>query len=172
MLRLLVGIMACCTFAVGNYFWSNIGAICFVLSNFLDHTDGEFARLTGKMTKVGHYFDLASDAIVNILLFLGIGIGLMHSNLANFALPMGFIAGVSVAAVFHMRMIIEQEQGKAEVRQPHLGVLEIEDILYLLPVVTIIDQLVPFLTLASFGAPIFLLWVLKEFLILNKTHPL
>ena len=168
MFRLLVGIMACCTFAVGNYFWSNIGAICFVLSNFLDHTDGEYARLTGKMTKVGHYFDLASDAIVNILLFLGIGIGLMHSNLAIYALPMGCIAGISVAAIFHMRMNIEQERGKTDARQPHFGAMEAEDILYLLPVVTLTNQLIPFLILAGIGAPLFALWVLKEYLVLKK----
>ncbi len=168
MLRLLFGIMACCTFAAGGYFWSNIGAICFILSNFLDHTDGEFARLTGKMTKVGHYFDLAADAIVNILLFLGIGIGLMHSNLAIYALPMGCIAGISVAAIFHMRMIIEQERGKTDARQPHFGGMEAEDILYLLPVVTLTNQLIPFLILAGIGAPLFALWVLKEYLVLKN----
>ncbi|MBF8269685.1 MAG: CDP-alcohol phosphatidyltransferase [Gammaproteobacteria bacterium] len=166
--RLLVGVLAFIGLAQGGYFWSNIGAVCFALSNFLDHTDGEFARLTGKMTRFGHYFDLASDAAVNILLFLGIGIGLMHGKLGVYALPMGAAAGIAVAAIFHMRIFIEQNIGKEQARQPHYGGMEVEDVLYLLPLVAIFDQLTPFLILASFGAPLFSLWVLKEYLDLKK----
>ena len=167
-LRLVFGIGACMTFALGSYFWSNIGAACFVISNFLDHTDGEFARLTGKISKFGHYFDLVCDATVNILLFIGIGIGLMQSGLGLFALPMGCIAGISVAAIFHMRLFIEENMGKTHARQPHFGGMEAEDILYLLPIISLTGQLVPFLILASVGAPLFALWVLKEYLALKK----
>ena len=167
-MRLLFGILACLFLAIGGYFFSNLGAFCFVLSNFLDHSDGEFARITGKMTRFGHYYDLACDAIVNILLFLGIGIGLMHGGLGNMALPLGIIAGTSVAAIFHMRLYIEEKIGKEDARQPHFGAMEAEDILYLLPVVTLTSQLLPFLILASIGAPLFALWVLKEFISLRK----
>jgi phosphatidylglycerophosphate synthase len=167
-LRLLFGILACLSFAMGEYLFTNLGALCFVISNFLDHTDGEFARMTGKMSQFGHYYDLACDAIVNILLFIGIGIGLMTSSLGNMALALGILAGVSVAAIFQMRMTIEQQIGKEDARQPHLDNMEAEDILYLLPVVTLSGQLIPFLILASIGAPLFGLWVLKEFLDLKK----
>ena len=167
-IRLLVGVLAFIGLATGSYLWSNIGAVCFALSNFLDHTDGEFARLTGKMTKFGHYFDLASDAAANILLFLGIGIGLMHGRLGFYALPMGAAAGIAVAAIFHMRTFIEDRIGKEQARQPHYGGMEAEDVLYLLPLLTILDQLAPFLMLASIGAPLFCLWVLKEYLALKK----
>jgi len=170
LLRLAVGITAFISLASGNYFWSNIGALCFCLSNFLDHTDGEFARLTGKMTRTGHYFDLACDALVNILLFIGIGIGLAHGNLGTAAVPIGIVAGISVAAIFHMRMYIESKIGKDSARQPHMGGMEAEDILYLLPLVTLTGQLVPFLILAGIGAPLFALWVLKEYISLKKTE--
>ena len=66
----------------------------------LEGTTGEFARMTGKTSKFGHYYDLVCDALVNIFLFLGIGIGLMQTSLQGFALPMGCIAGISVAAIF------------------------------------------------------------------------
>ncbi len=170
-LRLLVGVLACIALAQGDYVWTNIGAACFALSNFLDHTDGELARLTGKMSKFGHYLDLAADAIVNVLLFVSIGIGLTASTLGAYALPMGILAGLAVAAIFQMRLIIENQVGKAAARQPNTGGLEAEDVLYLLPLVTLLDQLLPFLVLAGIGAPLFALWVLKEFLAL-KEHPL
>ena len=167
-LRLIFGILAALALAAGDYFWSNVGAICFVISNFLDHTDGEFARLTGKFSKQGHYFDLAGDAVVNIILFVGIGAGLMNTKLGIWALPMGIIAGVSVAAIFHMRNEIEKSVGKVQARQPHFGGFEAEDVLYLLPIVTVMEWLIPFLTLASIGAPAFSILVWREYHILNK----
>ena len=72
-IRLLFGILACAAFSIGGFLWTNIGAACFVISSFLDHTDGEFARITGKMSRFGHYFDIASDAVaVPILVGLGV----------------------------------------------------------------------------------------------------
>lgn len=167
-LRLGFGVLACIGLANGDYLWTNIGALCFVISNFLDHTDGELARLTGKSSRFGHYLDLAADGIVNILLFIGIGLGLTATELGSLAMPMGIIAGLAVAAIFHMRLVIEKHVGKAEARQPNIGSLEAEDVLYLLPLVTLSDQLVPFLVLASVGAPLFALWVLREFLALER----
>ncbi len=167
-LRLLFGVLACVALGRGGYLWSNIGAACFVISNFLDHTDGEFARLTGKMSKFGHNYDLVCDALVNILLFLGMGIGLMQSGLGGYALPIGCLAGLAVAAIFHMRVYIEDTLGKAGARQPHVGGMEAEDVLYLLPLISLFDQLIPFLILAGAGAPLFALWVLKGYLALKK----
>jgi len=163
LVRLLFGLLAAALLASGNDDWINIGAFCFVISNFLDHTDGELARLTGKITRSGHYLDLACDAIVNIMLFVGIGIGLMHSNLGAWALPMGIISGLSVASIFYMRNEIEQSVGKDRARQPHYGRVEAEDVLYLLPVITLMHWLVPFLVLAAAGAPAFAIWVLFEY---------
>ena len=50
-------------------------ALLLILSNFLDHTDGELARISGKTSRIGHLYDLASDAAVTILLFIAIGVG-------------------------------------------------------------------------------------------------
>ncbi len=161
--RLLFGILAAAGLSTGDYFWINIGALCFVISNFLDHSDGELARLTGKMSKSGHYFDLASDAIVNIILFIGIGTGLMHSQLGFWALFMGLLSGLAVAGIYFMRNEIEKFIGKSDARQPNIGIIEAEDVLYLLPLVTLMGWLIPFLILATAGAPVFALWTLKEY---------
>ena len=73
--RLLVGLAAAAAFVPGTYGWSNIAALLLILSNFLDHTDGELARISGKTSRIGHLYDLASDAAVTILLFVAIGVG-------------------------------------------------------------------------------------------------
>src|SRR5229473_8166588 len=57
--RLAVGLSAAAAFLPGTYGWTNIGALLLVLSNFLDHTDGELARISGKSSRVGHIYDLA-----------------------------------------------------------------------------------------------------------------
>ena len=161
--RLLFGVFAAAGFATGDYFWTNAGALCFVISNFMDHTDGELARLTGKMSKNGHYFDLASDAVVNSILFAGIGMGLTASSLGFWSVPMGIISGLAVAAIFYLRNEIEKSVGKADARQPNFGVIEAEDVLYLLPVVSLMEWLVPFLSLATLGAPAFVIWCWREY---------
>lgn len=166
-LRLLLGLCACACLARGGYGWANAGALCFALSHFLDHADGELARLTGNMSKAGHRYDLASDALVNVLLFASLGLGLRHGGMGAAALPLGLLAGLAVAAVFHMRMVIEDALGRDGARQPNIGVAESEDVLYLLPVVAFFDQLTPFLLAASIGAPLFALWVLRDYLALK-----
>ena len=43
--RLFCGIVSFFLFSIGEYLFSNLGAFFFVLSNFLDHADGELARI-------------------------------------------------------------------------------------------------------------------------------
>src|SRR3569832_1941198 len=73
--RLAVGLAAAAAFLPGTYGWTNIGALLMILSNFHDHTDGELARISGKTSRIGHIYDLASDALITVLLFLAIGSG-------------------------------------------------------------------------------------------------
>ena len=67
-----------------------------------------------------------------------------------------------------MRNMIEKAVGKDAARQPNIGKFEAEDILYLLPILAIMEWLMPFLCLAAIGAPLFALWVLREFRLLNR----
>ena len=62
--RLGVGLAAAAAFLPGTYGWSNLAALLLVLSNFLDHTDGELARISVKSGRIGHVYDLASDALI------------------------------------------------------------------------------------------------------------
>src|SRR5580693_5013210 len=106
-LRLGVGLAAAAAFIPGSYGWSNLAALLLILSNFLDHTDGELARMTGKTSRIGHFYDLASDAVVTILLFIamGVGVGVDARPGTEFEFPlMGAIAGCAVAFIFYIRM--------------------------------------------------------------------
>lgn len=161
--RLVTGLAAAVAIAVGDAIWANIGAGLFALSNFLDHTDGELARLSGKSSKWGHQYDLASDAIIHILLFVCIGYALREGRFGWWALLMGIVSGVSVACIFHLRNQMEQRLGKDATRQPNFAGFDIEDVLYLFPIVTLLDGLEPLLMAATIGAPTFALWVIWQF---------
>ncbi|MEH2067757.1 MAG: CDP-alcohol phosphatidyltransferase family protein [Nostoc sp.] len=168
--RLVTGLAAAVALAVGDDIWANIGAVLFVLSNFLDHTDGELARLSGKSSKWGHQYDLFSDAVIHILLFIGIGYGLRGGELGSWALVMGIVSGVSVACIFHLRNEMEQRLGKEAIRQPNFAGFDIEDVLYLFPIISLLDGLEPLLIAATIGAPIFAVWVIWQFFALRESQ--
>ena len=156
-LRLAVGLAAAAAFVPGRYGCSNIAAVLLILSNFLDHTDGELARLSGKTSRIGHLYDLASDAAVTILLFVAIGVGVAANPGTDLIVPpaiLGLVAGTAIALIFYLRMRIEELLGKAATRQASLGGFETEDVLYLLPLATLSNALVPMLIAASICAPL------------------
>jgi archaetidylinositol phosphate synthase len=164
--RLLFGIAAACAFARGGYGWMNCGALLLVISNFLDHTDGELARISGKNSRIGHWYDLISDTAVTVLLFTAIGVGVgtrSASVLGVSPLALGVLAGSAVALIFLLRMRIEELAGKAASRQAAAGGFETEDVLYLLPLVTLCNAALPFLVAAAIGAPLFAVWVLRDY---------
>lgn len=172
--RLLLGVAGAAALSQGSYGWMNLGALLLVVSNFLDHADGELARISGKGSRMGHWYDLASDAAVTVLLFAGIGAGVARtSSLLLHASPLllGIIAGIAVGLIFLLRMRIEEVAGKAAIRQASAAGFQTEDVLYLLPVVTLCNATVPFLIAAAIGAPLFALWVVFDYRRIVRRQP-
>ncbi len=160
--RLLTGLAAVALVAWDkSYFWQNIGAALFVFSAFIDHTDGELARLSGKNSKWGHQYDLTADIVVLLGLFLAIGYACSDSILGIRSFPMSIVASISISGIFYLTN--EMELRKEATKMPSLGGFEAEDILYLFPLVTIFQGLVPFLIAATIGAPLFGIYVLWEY---------
>ena len=169
-LRLLIGVAGIACIAQGGYAWTNYGALLVVLSNFVDHTDGELARISGKSSKIGHFYDLASDALITVLLFVSFGMA-VATTVANTGAPAetfgpvmrGTVAGLAVALIFFLRMRIESRVGKSGTKQASAGGFETEDVLYLLPLVTLTAGIGPFLAVASIGAPLFAVLVIIDY---------
>ena len=162
-LRLIFGCLAFIGIATGDYLWSNIGACCFVTSNLLDHADGELARLTGKSSQWGHYYDLCCDLLIHIGLFIGLGIGLYHAGGKAYIIVAAIIAGISVATIFYTHNELERLGGKSQAKLPSAFGFEIEDILYLFPIVTLLQSQFIFLVAATIGAPLFSIWILVQY---------
>jgi phosphatidylglycerophosphate synthase len=122
--------------------------------------------MSGKTSRVGHIYDLASDAVVTILLFIAIGVGVAAKPGLDLGMPpaiLGLIAGSAIALIFYLRMRIEELLGKAATRQASLAGFETEDVLYLFPLATLSNALVPLLLAAAVCAPLYAIWVVIDY---------
>ena len=138
----------------GTWGWTNLAALLVIVSNFLDHTDGELARISGKTSRIGHLYDLASDALVTILLFCCIGVGVAATA------PGSCRSGRRRADGRRGRLRGRTDLLSAHAHRGHcwaspaaskrsLAGFETEDVLYLLPLVTLFSGLTPFLLAAA-----------------------
>ena len=165
-LSLALGVLAGVAYAGGGTTPMNVGAALYMLSMFVDHMDGEFARMTGKTSEAGHKFDRQADLAVKLAAWSGMGIGLARN--ADSVLPVlqGVACGVAFVAIFAFHSMIGRRTGEGEPDQPSTGTFEIEDVLYLVGPITWFGILPAFLIVASVGAPFYAFLV---FLQLQRT---
>jgi hypothetical protein len=81
---------------------------------------------------------------------------------------MGACAGLAVAGIFHLRNLIENRHGKTATRQPRFGGFEAEDVLYLVPLVTLAGGLELFLRAAAIGAPVAFALVAVQYVMIER----
>ncbi len=157
-LRLATGLGACAAFAAGSRGWEIWGGALWVFSAFLDRADGELARLANAKTSFGHLYDYFSDVSVTALFFIAVGIGLRHGVLGPWAIAMGLVAGLSVAAASLLSEAIEQRSGSGDKAYAGAGGFDFDDILYLFGPVAWLSLLPPLLIGAAVGGPAFAVW--------------
>ena len=156
---LLLAIACTLLYAMGSTA-ADIGAVCFILAFWLDHVDGELARMTDRTSPLGHYYDLAAGGVLLTGLFVGMGYGLPDNALGGYAPLLGVVAGITIAAIFVLRMGVEERGGKAATAQNNVFGFETEDVMYLIGPITWLDGLETFLLLTAVGAPIYALYAL------------
>lgn len=161
-LGLCVGVAAAVMYGWGGG-WAHVGAFFFVAATVIDHGDGELARLTGKTSAFGHIYDRIVDLCIKISLFSGMGFGLRSSSLGDWTIAFGLFAGVAFIAIFVLRGEIARLRGIRAMGQPTFAGFELEDILYVVAPVTWLGLLLPFVVAAGIGAPIFALFMARQY---------
>jgi phosphatidylglycerophosphate synthase len=156
---LLCSLVAAVLLASGDPRRSALGGALFMIAVLVDHMDGEFARLTGMTSRFGHYYDHVAAGLGYVSLFVGLGIGLQGGWLGSWAPVAGGVAAGSIAAIFLIRVFLEETAGKALVAQANWRGFEPEDALYVVGPVAWLGALAPLLAAAAVGAPLFLVWV-------------
>lgn len=159
-LGLISGIVGGIFFSCGTPACVNWAALLFIISSLMDHCDGELARMTGKSTQFGLYYDHLASAANFIAFFVGAGVGLRHGNLGHFSLILGIIAATMMIIIFALRMVREYKYGKESITQLNYGGFEIEDYFYLVGPFTWLGLLLPFFALTSIGLTFYVLWEL------------
>ena len=154
-LRLFGGLFAAAAFAQGEDFWRSCGAAVFLISFLLDRADGELARLSGKKSAFGHKLDLVSDGVSNALAFVGLGFGLRDEIFGFWAVGMGAVAGLAVAAVFLMVIRIEALEGERSAELPSTAGFDPDDGMLTVPLFIWLGMGNLLLFLAVAGAPLF-----------------
>jgi len=159
---LLLALTACALFAVNDPVFANWGAGIFVLARFMDHFDGELARLQGTGSRFGYYFDYFVGGFGYAALFVGLGIGFWQGSLGVWALLFGGAGAASALISLYTNLGIDRELDLVETGDstgyPGYAGFELEDGIYLLAPVTWLGFLMPFFAAAGIGASVYCLW--------------
>ena len=153
--RLATGLVAAGILAIGREPWPDVGAGVFVLGMILDRADGELARMTGKTSPFGHAYDLAADATCNALIFVALGMALRAGAFGAWAIPMGALAGLAVAAILWMVVRIEAAAGARAAELGGFAKFDPDDAMLVVPLAILLGGATVLLAAATVGAPLF-----------------
>ena len=164
---LLLSLTGASLFAVGDRELQDWGAGLFVLARFLDHFDGELARLKGEGSRFGYYFDYATGGAGYAALFLCMGIGYADGPLGAWATTLGTAGMLAALTAMALNLRIDVARAAAApgeagdaVRYPGAAGFELEDGIYLLAPITWAGYLEPFFVASGIGAVIYCAWTL------------
>lgn len=155
--RLASGLVACAAFAVDQRSWDIAGGAIWIVSAFLDRADGELARLGNRTSASGHRYDYVSDVAVNALLFAAIGVGSRHGYLGDWAVAVGVLAAISIAAASLLSERLERRTASGD--KAYAGILgfDFDDLLYLFGPIAWLGWLHHALVGAAVVAPVLVL---------------
>lgn len=163
--RLVTGLMAAVALFPGTPDWTWWAGWLWLLSAFLDRADGELARVGNMASAEGQAWDYQVDIIVNPCFFVGIGVGLRHSFLGLYAIPLGIIAGGSVFLGAYWSKALERRQGGESKAYGGAFGFDLDDLLYLLAPMAWLGWTMPILIGTAIGGTmmaLLTLWRLRR----------
>lgn len=149
----VMGLFAGWLFAQGN---TVLASLVFITSAVVDCMDGDLARATLRTSRFGRWFDLVSDQVVHIAIFVGIGIGVSRqgSDVPVLLLTGSAVAGALMAFVVVLRGMLGPP-GRQERLKRVVEAMANRDFAYLLLVLSLLDSLEVFLWLAAIGSHVY-----------------
>jgi len=107
----LVGLMSVWFIGKGGHSNSVLGALLFEFASIFDGCDGENARLTFRATKTGALLDIICDAVIFVLFFLSLPIGLFNATRDRIWLLLGMIAFLSMSTFYYLLVDYAKKAG-------------------------------------------------------------
>jgi phosphatidylglycerophosphate synthase len=163
-----IGLLAAWFFAGGSYASGLTGAFLFWVAIIVDGCDGEVARLKFQETRFGHIFDVVTDNIVHVAIFIGLAIGQYRMAPAqNYPLLLAILLigfGLATLATYiclirHPPVLLQKPRTRAgRRRQRFLRGFELlmnRDFAYLLVLLAAFNLLDSFLWYTAFGTYVY-----------------
>jgi 1L-myo-inositol 1-phosphate cytidylyltransferase / CDP-L-myo-inositol myo-inositolphosphotransferase len=97
---LAIGMASCWFIAQGGYAHSVLGAFLFEFASIFDGCDGEVARLTYRTSKFGGFVDMVGDAVIFVLFFVCLPVGLYRGSHRPIWLVLGVLALLSMGTFY------------------------------------------------------------------------
>ena len=97
---LAIGMASCWFIAQGGYVHSVLGAFLFEFASIFDGCDGEVARLTYRTSKFGGFVDMVGDAVIFVLFFACLPVGLYRGSRRPVWLVLGVLALLSMGTFY------------------------------------------------------------------------
>ncbi len=108
----LVSVIAASLVALGGALFASgrllLGGIVAQLGSIIDGVDGEIARLTGKQSRAGGFFDTMLDRLADVALILGVGMAAMYSLHPQTALALAVLAVSADLLVSYLHAVGEK----------------------------------------------------------------
>ena len=159
---LLLGLSAAVMFISVNQSMYGFAALIYMLAVFTDHLDGELARMSGKISNFGDKFDYIVGGLNYTMLFISLGIGLFKIY-GDWALILGFCAGLSNPIILILRMKMDTIFGKEAVKHPSITGFEIEDAIYLIGPIIWFSKTIFFFVPYALGTIGYLIWTIWQY---------
>ena len=125
-----------------------------VVSLFLDRADGELARISGKMSRGGHVYDLIADGASNAAVFVGIGFGLLQAGNPSWVVFLGVFAGIAVAIAELLVMRLDSSGVRSSAELDGRWGVDPDDGMFVVPIAMFFGWAKPLLVLAALGGSI------------------
>ena len=129
------------------------GGAVWLVSALLDRADGELARLGGLSSPGGHIYDYYVDTGVNTLFFVSVGIGLRHSWLGGWAIPLGLVSAAAMCLSSVFSELLEQRGPPGTKAYSGRWGFDPDDALYLMGPLAWLGWLSPVLIGAAIATP-------------------
>jgi phosphatidylglycerophosphate synthase len=160
-ISLILGIISGVFFSLGEYTYTITAGLLYFLSTVFDQCDGEVARLNQMETEFGRKLDIIVDAIVNVVIVIGITIAVYVKMGSVLVIIAGVFAMTGITISLLLATYFSHDSKKDTGAKKMLDKLNNKDFFYIIMLLSVIfNQMIWFLLIMAVGTNIY--WIVHK----------